>query len=560
MRIPQFSIAVKLYAIFALLAAVTVSLSVATILNARRQAALVDDFEFAFQGTLNVERINSLIYAVVMESRGIYMSTEIDTAKRYGAGLLKFNDRIGQVTKDWEKVVRSDDAEQFRAFSERVQKFQEFRRELVRRGTEINPAAGREWGDNEANRSVRTALNTDLEILAKLYAARSERIYAEMDASTTSAHWLMTLLGSAAILLAGFGAYLIRRAVVRPLAAITHVTQTVAEGAADVAVPFCDRGDEVGALARSITVFQGAMRRNEELNRTVRQETESRAERQEQMSSEIGRFATEVEDTLAQLGRIANDMLTAAAELSKAADSAASRTASAASASSEASSNVSAIASATEELSSSVREIDGRVAQSTVIANKAVDEAERTNAAVGKLDKAAARIGDVIRLITDIAEQTNLLALNASIEAARAGEAGRGFAVVAGEVKALAGQTAKATEDIGSQIGNMQEATRSAIEAIAAIERTIRDIGENSGTIAAAVTQQGAATEEIARSVESAARRSSDTAEEVSHVAAAMEQTHGSAKAVRTVADDLGAVAGRIRSQIDDFFQRLRAA
>jgi methyl-accepting chemotaxis protein len=560
MKIPQFSIAVKLYAIFALLAAATVVLAVATVVNARRQAALIDEFEFAFQGALNVERINSLIYAVVMESRGIYMSSELETAKRYGAGLLKFNDRIGQVMKDWEKVVRSDDAEQFGAFAKRVQQFQEFRRELVRRGTEINPAAGREWGDNDANRSVRTALNNDLEILAKLYAARSERIYSAIDASSASAVWLMTGLGTAAVLLAGFGAYLIRRAVVRPLAAITKVTESVAGGAADVAIPFCDRGDEVGALARSITVFQATMRRNDELNRSVREETENRARRHELMSGEIRRFAAEVEGTLAELGRFADAMLGAAAELSKAADSAAGRTASASSASSEAASNVNAIATATEELSSSVREIDGRVMKSTAIAQKAVAEAERTNAAVNELGTAAARIGDVIRLITAIAEQTNLLALNATIEAARAGEAGRGFAVVAGEVKALSAQTAKATEEIGGQIGNMQEATRRAIDAIGTIERTIREIGEISGSIAAAVTQQGAATEEISRSVDTAARRSSDTAEEVSHVAAAMTQTHGSAKAVKTVADDLGAIAGRIRSQIDQFFERLRAA
>jgi methyl-accepting chemotaxis protein len=179
---------------------------------------------------------------------------------------------------------------------------------------------------------------------------------------------------------------------------------------------------------------------------------------------------------------------------------------------------------------------------------------------VQELSEAAKRIGDVVRLITDIAEQTNLLALNATIEAARAGDVGRGFAVVAGEVKTLAGQTAKATEDIAKQIADMQHATESSIAAIEAIERTIRDIGSISGAIAAAVTEQGAATQEIARSVDVAAQRTTETAQEVSRVGEATDNTRTNVAMVRSVAEDLGAVAHRIRGQIDAFSHSLRAA
>ena len=202
-------------------------------------------------------------------------------------------------------------------------------------------------------------------------------------------------------------------------------------------------------------------------------------------------FTTSIERNIAELGAISDRVLESAAHLSEAADRAARRTEGATAASAEASANVRDIASATDELAASVMEIDRQVAQSNAIAEKAVGEAERTNAAVQELNEAAKRIGDVVSLITDIAEQTNLLALNATIEAARAGEAGRGFAVVAGEVKALAGQTAKATEDIATQIAGMQYATSRSIEAIEAIERTIRDIGSISGAIAAAVTRTG---------------------------------------------------------------------
>ena len=560
MKLPNLSIAAKLYLIFALLATVTVALASVAAFNARRHAALTDEFRSAFEGAMNVELVNGLIYAVVMESRGIYMSSDIPTAKVYGDGLLVFNDRIGEVVNEWQHAVRSDDEALFKAFSQRIRQFQEFRRELVRRGVEINPAAGREWGDNDANRSVRKALNEDLTKLGQLYASRSERSYREIDEGIERTASLIAVIAIAAVVLAGLGAVIIARGVARPLARITRITQAVASGEVERVVPYGERHDEVGALARSIEVFQQTMRKNEELNRTVVDDAQARARRQEEVSREIGRFGGEVEATLSELGRISDQMLAAASRLTEAADNASSRTSGAAAASADASANVRDIASAADELAASVTEIDRQVAQSNAVAGKAVGEAEWTNAMVKELDEAAGRISDVVRLITDIAEQTNLLALNATIEAARAGDAGRGFAVVASEVKALAGQTAKATEDIGAQISGMQHATARSIEAIGAIERTIRNIGEITGTIAAAVTEQGAATQEIARSVETAAVRTSETAQEVVRVGEATAKTRESAMSVKMVADDLGAVAGRIRGQVDHFFAKLHAA
>src|SRR5262249_7990106 len=168
--------------------------------------------------------------------------------------------------------------------------------------------------------------------------------------------------------------------------------------------------------------------------------------------------------------------------------------------------------------------------------------------------------GYVVRPIPASAEQTNLLALNATMEAARAGDAGRGFAIVASEVKALSGQTARATEDIAAQIAGMQNATTRSIQAIGAIERTIRQIGEISGAIAAAVTEQGAATQEIAPGVNTAAKRRTETADEVERVGDATTATRTNAATVKTVADNLGAVATRIGSQVDQFFKRLKTA
>src|SRR5215470_15259194 len=186
-NLPNLSIGAKLYGIFALLAVATTALAGIAVVNARHHAAMTGEYETSLVGTQNVQRVNGLIYAVVMESRGIYMSSDIPTAKRYGVLLLEFNDRIAKVVQDWRRNVRTDDAQQFEEFSQRIAQFIDFRKELVRLGTEVSPAKGREWGDNEANRSVRTALNKDLEALAALYDARTKRIYAELRAGSTGA-------------------------------------------------------------------------------------------------------------------------------------------------------------------------------------------------------------------------------------------------------------------------------------------------------------------------------------------------------------------------------------
>jgi methyl-accepting chemotaxis protein len=560
MNLPRLSIATKLYAIFVLLATVTTALAGVAVYNAYRHAELTEDFETAFRAGQAVDRLSGLIYAISMESRGIYMSKDDAEAKGFADGLSNYNDRLTLVLQQWERNVRADDADRFREFAGRVKIFQDFRNELARRVRDGGVAAAQQWSAFDDQSTIHSVLISNLQGLAGIYARRVEVSFAAINRDAALTAWLMTGSGLLAVLLAALGVYLIRQAIARPLAHITRLTEEVAAGETQSAIPYTRRGDEIGALARSIAVFQDAMRSNAELSRTVIEDAQGRARRQEQMSAEITRFGAEVEATLSELGRISDQMLAASAQLSGAADNASHRTTGAASASAEASANVRDIASAADELAASVAEIDRQVAQANAIAGKAVSEAESTNATVKELNEAAGRIGDVVRLITDIAEQTNLLALNATIEAARAGEAGRGFAVVANEVKALAGQTGRATEDISAQIAGMQHATMRSIEAIAAIEHTIREIGEISSAIAAAVTEQGAATQEIARSVDTAARRTIDTASEVERVGEATAATRENATTVKSVADDLGSVAARIRGQVDQFFSKLRAA
>lgn len=355
------------------------------------------------------------------------------------------------------------------------------------------------------------------------------------------------------------GTFILRSAM-RSLRAMTEVTERIAAGQADLVVPGRDRRDEIGTLATAVGQFREVVRHNAELKEAVGNESEERKLRQDQIAEEIRAFSAEVDATLREFMKMGSRAKKAATELGQAVDITVDRTGRATKASEESSANVRDIASAADELAMSVLEIERQVSQSHDIAMKAVAEAVATNATVQELSEAATRIGDVIRMINDIAEQTNLLALNATIEAARAGEAGRGFAVVAGEVKALAGQTGRATEEIATQIAGMQQATHRSIEAIGAIKTTIREIGDISSAIAAAVTEQGAATQEIARSVETASRRTGETTEQITKVTEATEISRVHSVAAQDVSDTLERLALQMRNQVDQFFERLRAA
>ncbi len=559
MRPPKLSIAAKLYAIFALMATTTLALAMVAVFGARLHTARTDAFKSANAGGWHVERLNGLLYAETVEAHAITMASDWVGAVAHAKAMVKVDDKIGSTMSNWQLSVDESDAGDFSRLSVRLSDFRDFVPQLAQIANTQGPAAARAWSEKHKLAQKRDALSKTLEQLSQHYSDRAQQIYTTIDEGIDRTAKLFTVLAGFAVLLAAIGIVIIRRSVTAPIAEITRVTEAVVGGDASMQVPYTARKDEVGALARAIEIFQQAMQHVKELSHKIAEDAEAEKLGQARMSDEIARFSAEVEATLADLGRISDQMLGASSQLAALADEASVKTARAAEASAEASGNVRDIASAADELSASVGEIDRQVAQSNAIAEKAVSEAGRTNIAVTELDEAAGRIGDVIKLITDIAEQTNLLALNATIEAARAGEAGRGFAVVAGEVKALAGQTSRATEEIAAQIAGMQRATTRSIEAISAIETIIREIGDISGAIAAAVTEQGAATGEIARSVETAARRTADTAGEVDQVGTATEDTRTSAGAVKAVADDLGQVASRIRSQVDQFFERLSA-
>jgi methyl-accepting chemotaxis protein len=554
----RLSIATKLYSVFALFALLTAAITVLSDYNSRRNAELIEAIETASRAALNVERINSLVYAVVMESRGVYMSTEPAVVKKYGDGLLKFNEQIRSVVKDWESIVQADDSEQFAVFKKRIEQFVDFRKELVRRGVEIDAAAGREWGDNDANRAVRSALNKDLEALSKVYAERRKQIVRQGDVNRTLA-LALTGLGGLALVVVVIGVLIISRSVARPLAVITATIKRVAEGAENVEVPHTDRADEIGALARAIRIFQGAMDGNRSLNSQVLQDSKAREQRAEHIEASVEAFRAAIGGVLRAVTDNASAMRDTAQSISRVASDASARAVTASGATEQASSNVNAVAGAAEELSASVEEIGRQVRQSSGMVEQAGLRTEKSITEIESLAAATQRIDGVLTLIQAIAEQTNLLALNATIEAARAGEAGRGFAVVAHEVKALAGQTAKATAEIGQNVSMIQASTRNAVDAVREIGNAVRDINEVTSNIAGAVGQQDAATREISANAQLAAHGNETLVANIGSLSDAIGETSKTATSVLSASTELTSTAETLSREVDKFFSNLRA-
>jgi len=554
----RLSLAAKLYSVFALFAVLIAAITALSDYNTRRQLELTEAVETASRAALNVERVNSLVYAVVMESRGVYMSTEAAVVKKYGDGLLKFNDQILAVVKDWESIIQADDAQQFAVFKKRIEQFVDFRKELVRRGVEIGGAAGREWGDNDANRAVRSALNKDLEALSKVYAERGKQI-ARQGETNRKLSFLLTCLGGLALLVVGIGVLIISRSVARPLAVITATIKRVAEGAENVEVPHTDRADEIGALARAIRVFQQAMDGNRNLNSQALLDSRAREERAKHIETSVESFRGAIGSVLRAVTDNASAMRDTAQSITKVASDASGRAVAASGATAQASSNVNAVASAAEELSASVEEIGRQVRQSSGMVEQAGLRTEKSITEIESLAAATQRIDGVLALIQTIAEQTNLLALNATIEAARAGDAGRGFAVVAHEVKALAEQTAKATSEIGQNVGMIQTSTRNAVDAVREIGNAVRDINEVTSNIAGAIGQQDAATREISENAQLAAQGNETLVANIGSLSEAIGETNKTAASVLAASSALTSTAETLSREFDKFFSNLRA-
>jgi methyl-accepting chemotaxis protein len=370
----------------------------------------------------------------------------------------------------------------------------------------------------------------------------------------------LIIIGVGMVVGVGLALFVARMGIVGPIAAMTRAMQDLAGGNKETIIPATDHKDEVGTMAKTLQVFKDNMLEAERL-RAEQEEAKLRteAERRKAMLDLADRFEANVGGVVSGVSAAAEQLQRTAQSMSATAEQTARQSTVVAAASEETTQNVQTVASATEELSASISEITSQVTESTRIVGEAVHQANDTNHKVQGLAEAAQKIGDVVRLINDIAGQTNLLALNATIEAARAGEAGKGFAVVASEVKTLATQTARATEEIASQVRSIQDATASSAQAIEAITKTIGRVSEISTAIASAVEEQGAATQEISRNVQQAAQGTQEVSANSTGVSEAARQTGQAAGEVLQSAGELARNGSSLRAQVDEFLRTVRA-
>ncbi|HWK45191.1 MAG TPA: methyl-accepting chemotaxis protein [Stellaceae bacterium] len=350
------------------------------------------------------------------------------------------------------------------------------------------------------------------------------------------------------------------RRLVLPLQRLTGTVSEIAGGRLDIAVPGRERTDELGEMAQAVeTLRQGSQERL--ALAAARQEAQAtelaRAKRVDEL---LNRFEEETAGVLHVVASAATELDTTAAGMSDIADNGTRRANAVASASGQASESVQAVAAATEELTVSISKVAHQMHDSAGQATAAAAAVERAETTVHSLSEAATRIGDVVQLINQIAGQTNLLALNATIEAARAGESGKGFAVVASEVKLLASQTAKATQEIGQQIGAMQAETNRTVEAIATITTIIDELNKAAGLVAEAASQQAEATQEIGRAVAQAAQGTDAASRHAAGVSEDAERTGQAAGEVQAASGELARRTESLRAQMESFLTALRAA
>jgi methyl-accepting chemotaxis protein len=383
----------------------------------------------------------------------------------------------------------------------------------------------------------------------------------DLDAKLKPIAWLLGLATLGIAIVAGSIAWIIGRSISWPLNQLGARMQALANGSLDGQIPGLGRGDEVGAMAATVQIFKDNALRIRGLEQAEAQtQARAAAERRAAMEGIASDFERSVNGIVRSVSSAAAGMQTTAQSMTATASDASARAATVSAASDSASTNVGTVAAAAEELSSSVTEISRQVTRSSEIANKAVSDAERTNATVQVLSTGAEKIGEVVKLIHSIAAQTNLLALNATIEAARAGESGRGFAVVASEVKALANQTAKATEEISAQVAAMQASTSDAVSAINGITQTIAQMSEITVSISTSIEQQGEATREIARNIQQVAAGSSEISAHIGGVTTAAAATGSAATDVLSNARELDNQSGMLRNAVGGFLAKVRAA
>lgn len=582
-RLKNLSVGGKIYGIvgFCLLALSLVA-GVAIVQMARIGAEMEAIAEQDIPLTEIISRItvHQLEQAISFERAiryGEVMVTDSHAAEKFEQSVERFEKLAKQVDQEikqgevlaeeaWHNAHTAAEAQEFRkilevlktvevdhaAFDERA--FEVFA--LLSAG-DIEQAREKEAPIEEAEEKLNHTLE-DLQAEIVAFTAAAMRTVERHEKETL--RLLIVVAVAALVISLGLVMLLIRKVIAKPLCELVGALESLIAGQTDISVTV-NSDDEIGLVAKSLEVFREKLIENQELAAEAAREKE----RAEQARKEtLLTMATNLESSVGGIVKVVSsastELQSSARAMTSTAEETTAQATAVASASAQATGNVNAVASATEELSNSINEITRQVDQSSSITGKAVEEAGKTTETVQDMAQMAEKVGEVISLINDIAEQTNLLALNATIEAARAGEAGKGFAVVASEVKNLATQTAKATEEISSHISGMQEVTGNTTRAIKGISATVNQVNDISTSIAAAVEEQGAATSEIARNIQEAAQGTQEVSSNIAGVTDAAGESGQAANQVLEAAGELSTQSEILSQEVDRFLAEIRAA
>lgn len=508
----------------------------------------------------NIERANGLIYAVVMDSRGVYMATDHATVEKFAKGVVASLDRIDDVLNRWVEDVAPTQRDRFNAIRARVAAFRQFRLETVRLGLEVSPAAARVQGDNDANRSARAQLNADLDAYARELSAEAATLADDYRAEALRGQILVAGMALFALAICVGGMWYARARISRPINELIAKMGLITRGELGFELGHLGRSDEIGQLAGAVRDFRDAVANQDRLQGDIRSRAAEHEARQARLLASIAAFDVEADAVFAEIGRLTQATAQAAEGQIQLAERGAERATQAAAYSVETTANMQSVTAAAAHLSESIVGINRRVSEAASTVTRGVALTQTSADAIDRLNSAAEHIGTIVGLIQSIAEQTNLLALNATIEAARAGEAGRGFSVVANEVKALAGQTARATQEIAAQIEAMQEATTTTVKALGEIGHTIRSIDTITASVAEGMAEQGQSTSDIARNVAEVASSTASVDADVNAIEAMVIET---ATAARQVLDLAQSVRGRMEgfgSELRRFFSDVKSA
>jgi methyl-accepting chemotaxis protein len=500
--------------------------------------------------------------AAAVAEKNVILASEAGEVQAYAAAFRRSMDTAVATT---DRLIALADTPERRATNTQIRTAVDGYGRAAGQVLDLAQAGNSERARAQSNTASREARLTVVRLTDERVHANEEALARKVEAVDRVAADAFTTLvveaavGSAALLAAM--AWIVIGFVVRPLARITAMMDAVAGGDLDRTVEGAARKDEIGSLARSLEAFRAKgleLRRMEAEAEAVKQAAE--AERKAALARMADAFEANVGTIVETVSSASTQLQATAQSMSAATEETARQSTVVAAASEQATANVQTVAVASEELAASIREIARQVATSTQIAGSAVERATDTSGRVTALAESARRIGEVVGLIQSIASQTNLLALNATIEAARAGEAGKGFAVVASEVKALAQQTAKATEEIGNQIGAIQSATDETVGAIDAIAGVIRDMDQIATAIAAAVEEQASATDEISRNVQQAAAGTTEVSTNIVGVNQAANEAGVASNDVLGASGELARMAADLRTEMDRFLNGVRAA